>query len=128
MTDYENLYDELVNGTLDAATFRHVDHIGVAHQALTRAGFFDAVATVANGIAAAARRAGADSKFNATITFAYMSLIAERMAQMPGASTHDFIAANPDLISGEAVRRFYSTRRMTSDTAREIALLPDQVS
>jgi len=125
MTDYAKLYDDLTNGTLDAATFRHADHIGVAHQALTRAGFFDAVTTVANGIAAAAQRAGADGKFNATITFAYMSLIAERMARMPKMSTQDFIAANPDLASGQAVRRLYSAGRMTSDTARDIALLPD---
>ena len=126
MTDYEKLYDELVKGTLDAATFRHVDHIGVAHQALSRAGVFDAVATVANGIAAAAQRAGADGKFNATITFAYMSLIAERMAGMPDKSTRDFIDANPDLTNGRALQKIYSTQRMTSETARAIALLPDQ--
>lgn len=125
MTDCAKLYDALTNGTLDAASFRHTDHIGVAHQALTRAGFFEAVTTVANGIAATAQRAGADGKFNATITFAYMSLIAERMDRMPGLSTRDFIAANPDLASGQAVRQLYSAKRLSSDTARQIALLPD---
>lgn len=124
MSRYEEQLDQLIDGTLDNSTFKHVNHIGVAFEALQRERFFDAMATVANGITAAAQRAGAPEKFNATITMAYMSEIAERMEAKDYADADSFIAANPDLSSGSVLSR-YSNGRAVSAKARRIALLPD---
>jgi hypothetical protein len=63
-------------------------------------------------------------KFNATVTFAYMSVIAERMQSAPAESAENFIAANPEILSGNVLSR-YSKARMQSDLARNVALLPD---
>ncbi|PCH71875.1 MAG: hypothetical protein COC12_07130 [Rhodobacteraceae bacterium] len=125
MTDYARLLNQLTTDTLDAATFRHVDHLGVAYQALANSGFFDALHTVATGIDRAATRAGALDKFNATITVAFMCLIAERMVANPYDNAQDFIDRNPDLVTGAPLRALYSPERMTSARARRIALLPD---
>ena len=124
MTPYAQQLDQLIDGTLDAGGFSHSDHVGVAYEALNRMDFFTAVATVANGISAAAQRAGAMDKFNATITMAYMSEIAERMVATNYEDGDHFIAANPDLLTDAVVSRF-SKGRATSALARRIALLPD---
>lgn len=126
MTDYARLLQALKNGTLDAAGFSHRDHIGVAFQALTQHGFFQAAEIVASGISGAADRAGATGKFHATITLAYMSLIAERMAQGRYDNAHAFIDAHPELTSGAALRDLYSRDRLSSEQARRIGLLPDR--
>jgi len=124
MTPYAQQLDQLIDGNLDNTSFRHINHIGVAFEALKREGFFDALATVANGIIQAANQAGAPEKFNATITMAFMSEIAERMEVAEYADADAFIAANPDLISGGILKRF-SNGRAFSARARRIALLPD---
>ncbi|PCJ07412.1 MAG: hypothetical protein COB16_10945 [Rhodobacteraceae bacterium] len=124
MTGYAQQLDQLIDGSLDNTSFGHINHIGVAFEALKREGFFDALATVANGITAAANRAGTPDKFNATITMAYMSDIAERMEAGAYRDADSFIAANPDLLSGSVLAR-YSKGRALSAQARRIALLPD---
>jgi len=127
MSDYARQLDDLIAGTLDAGGFRHVDHIGVAYEALERHGFFDALHIVANGITNAAARAGATDKFNATITAAFMSIIAERMEKGAYDGAQDFIDRNPDLVSGEPLKGFYSRERLVSERARRVALMPDLV-
>jgi len=127
MSDYARQLDELINDTLDAGGFRHVDHIGVAYEALDRNGFFDALHIVAKGIDNAATRAGATDKFNATITAAFMSIIAERMEAQDYRDAQDFIDRNPDLVAGKPLKGFYSRERLVSDQARRVALMPDLV-
>ena len=124
MTTYARQLDQLIDDTLDASSFRHINHIGVAFEALKREGFFDAMATIAKDITNAAKRAGAADKFNATITMAYMSEIAERMEAHDYLDADSFIEANPDLTSGAILAR-YSDRRAVSAQARRIGLLPD---
>ncbi len=125
MTGYAQLLDRMADGTLDAGRFGHVDHIGVAYEALRRFSYFEALATVAKGIDDAAKRAGATDKFNATVTAAYMSLIAERMDERHYDNARDFIDRNPDLTGGAPLRALYSPARLASGRARRLALLPD---
>lgn len=127
MSDYARQLDELINDTLDAGAFRHVDHIGVAYEALERHVFFDALHIVAKGITKAAARAGATDKFNATITAAFMSIIAERMEKGAYDGAQDFIDRNPDLVSCAPLKGLYSRDRLVSDQARRVALMPDLV-
>ena len=128
MTDYNDLLDQLCTNSLDASTFRHEDHIGVAYEALTRYGFFEALYLVATGIERAAMRAGAMDKFHATITLAFMSLIAERIGMAAYSDARDFIGRNGDLRQGAPLRALYSPERLASDRARQVALLPDRAN
>ena len=124
--DYRRTLRHLADGTLDPAAFGHRDHVGVAYEALRQGDFFEATGRVAAGIRTLAERAGAPEKFNATITWAFMSLIAERMLTSDCADADDFIRDNPDLSDGSVLARWYSKQRLTSDLARAVALLPDR--
>ena len=124
MTDYKVMLENFECGEIDPGGFRHSDHVGVAYEALARHGFFKALQIYADGLMALVEKAGVPEKFNATVTFAYMSAIAERMHRQPSASAAVFIAANPELLSGEVLSR-YSPARLQSELARQVALLPD---
>ncbi|MGI9412757.1 MAG: hypothetical protein ACR2PM_03770 [Hyphomicrobiales bacterium] len=110
---------------LDNSAFRHLDHIGVAYEMLRRYDFIEASARYADNIRALAAKAGAPGKFNATITLAFMSLIAERMATTDHAGYDDFIAKNGDLRSKNVLEKWYSPARLSSELARDMFLLPD---
>jgi len=124
MTDYKEMLTRFQRCEIDPAGFHHADHVGVAYEALSRHGFFTALQIYADGLMALVEKAGVPEKFNATVTFAYMSAIAERMRSAPAKTAADFIAANPVLLSGEVLSR-YSPERLQSDLARQVALLPD---
>ena len=124
MTDYKTMLERFQRGEIDPGGFRHAEHVGVAYEALARHGFFKALQIYADGLMALVEKAGVPEKFNATVTFAYMSRIAERMHRQPAASAADFLAANPDLLSGAVLER-YSKTRLQDDLARKVALLPD---
>jgi hypothetical protein len=109
---------------IDSSRFHHAEHVRVAFDLLGTFDFIDAAATYAKGIRVIAAKAGAPEKFNLTVTYAFMSLIAERMAAMPQAGFEEFVSANPDLMSKSALAGWYSDERLHSDTARRVFLLP----
>lgn len=114
-------------GTLDPKNFSHADHVVVAYEALSRHDFIEAMSIVSSGIRALAEKAGDKSKFNATITLAFISLIAERMQTTCHDDAGDFLRQNPDLTGPAALSSWYSKDRLASPMARSIALLPDRV-
>ncbi len=124
--DYFDKLQQLRAGTLDPADFAHSDHVGVAYEALARHDFVEAVAIMSRGITTLATAAGDASKFNATITVAFMSLIAERMQTSPHDNATDFLRRNTYLTEPAALAPWYSRERITSPMARSIALLPDR--
>ena len=110
---------------LDPVAFSHADHVEMACEMLRAYGFADACAKYSSAIQALARKANAPKKFNATITFAFMSLIAERMATVPHEDYQDFIAKNMDLRSKTVLEKWYSPERLNSEMARQVFVLPD---
>lgn len=127
MTDdhYMAMLASLKDGTLDPVGFNHRTHIGVAVAALRQHSFFEAMSVVAGGLQSMTQRAGVPEKFNATITMASMSLIAELLEQGACDSIDEFIDRHADLLSPELLRRAYGEARRTSDVARRVGLLPD---
>jgi len=124
-SDYADLTRSFEAQDLDASRFRHMDHVGVAYEMLKRHEFIEATAKYADNIRSIAEKAGAPDKFNATITLAFMSLIAERMATTEHRDYDDFIACNGDLKSKDILQKWYSPERLHSASARQIFLLPD---
>ena len=110
---------------LDASAFRHRDHVGVAYQMLQSYDFVDATVKYAENIKSIAAKAGVAGKFNATITFAFLSLIAERMGTTEHSNYDDFISQNQDLMSKDILAKWYSPERLRSDLARNVFLMPD---
>ncbi len=109
---------------LSPADFGHADHVRAAFAMLERYDFATACARYAGAIKAMAERAGAHDKYNATITFAFMSVIAERKAHAPDADFDDFLARNPDLLSKDILLSWYSKDRLSSPLARSQFLMP----
>ncbi|MEO3431648.1 hypothetical protein [Inquilinus sp. CAU 1745] len=109
---------------IDNAAFRHAEHVTVAFGLLKRYDFIDAAAIYARGIRTLASKAGAPGKFNLTITYAFMSLIAERMAGSACDDAERFIQDNPDLMSKDILAKWYAPDRLHSDIARSTFLMP----
>jgi len=122
---YGKLVQSFEARDLDAGGFRHVDHVGVAYEMLRKYDFMDATVKYAENIKTIATKAGVPDKFNATITLAFMSLIAERMGTTRHADYDDFISQNQDLNSKDMLRKWYSPERLQSDLARNVFLMPD---
>jgi len=110
--------------TVDAAAFRHAEHVRVAYDLLANYAFLDATTLYATGIRRLAEMAGAPQKFNMTITCAFLSLIAERMARDDGGSCEEFLARNPDLLSKDLLAHWYAPDRLHSEIARTVFLMP----
>lgn len=127
-TDYADLFQHMEAGTLHTCDFDHESHIGVAYQALEKYPFFDALAVFAKGIQAAAAASGAADKFHATITMAFMSMIAERRATGTYRNAADFVTRNQDLCAKDLLRQWYTSDLLGGNLARSIALMPDRVA
>ena len=123
--DYTEFLPSFEACDIDAGDFGHIDHVGVAYEMLRKYDFLNAAATYSNCINTIATRAGAADKFNATITLAFLSLIAERMQVSQTDGFAAFIEENADLMSGGLLARWYSKDRLTSDLARSVFLMPD---
>ncbi len=110
---------------IDNTVFRHAEHVRVAYDLLRRHDFIDASAIYAKGIRSIAAKAGAPEKFNLTITYAFMSLIAERLSADPDVSFDGFVSSNPDLMSKDVLLKWYDSNRLHTARARAVFLLPD---
>ena len=109
---------------IDNTAFYHADHVRVAFDLLSKYDFIDASAIYAKGIRTLAAKAGAPKKFNLTITYAFMSLIAERLANCPSLDFDAFVRTNTDLMSKDVLMKWYDSERLNTDAARQIFLLP----
>ena len=110
--------------SLDNTTFGHAEHVQVAYDLLRKYDYIEAAAIYAKGIRTLAAKAGAPDKFNLTITYAFMSLIAERLANSQTESFKVFTQENPDLMAKTVLNTWYSKERLNSALAREVFLLP----
>jgi hypothetical protein len=95
--NYDEMFDALCRGTLDPEGFSHRHHVGTGFAALRRHEFFEATHLYATGLRSVVAKAGVPEKYNATVTLAFMSLIAERMDGKDNAEA--FLQANPDLLT-----------------------------
>ena len=123
--DYAEYAQAFERCEIDAGSFRHIDHIGVAYDLLGRYDFLDASMIYCKCINRIATEAGAAQKFNTTITLAFLSLIAERLDASQPENFEEFIADNQDLLSKNVLAKRYSSERLASDLARTAFLLPD---
>jgi len=126
MTD-ENLLDEVRRFEaleIDAASFRHEDHVRIAFAMLGQDNFLTALNRYACALAALTERAGQASKFNLTVTIGFMSLVAEHMNASDNESWTAFIARNPGLLDKAILTRWWTAENLSSDAARRRFVLP----
>ncbi|QMU58810.1 MAG: hypothetical protein GKR98_11760 [Boseongicola sp.] len=121
---YVHKLDAMQSGTLAPDDFGHLDHIGVDFIAIERFGPFEAMSIMARGIKEIASKANAPTKYNATVTMASVSLIAERMEMADYRSAEDFIDINADLMTKAFLVEQYDDQRLNDPKLRMIPLLP----
>lgn len=68
---------------------------------------------------------GAESKYHATVTWAFLALVNERMMQgAPAESWEEFAESNPDLLNKAIISDYYPADVLASEAARQTFLLP----
>jgi hypothetical protein len=123
------LLDRFVDTTLPAAEFHHQQHVHVAWLFVRQHGMPAALAAFTGAIKRFADAKGATGLYHETITWAFLLLIADRQARQPADSWEDFAAANADLLTWKPsiLERYYSKELLSSELARRVFLMPDQV-
>jgi hypothetical protein len=105
--------------------FRHREHVHLAYIAVQRYGT-DAAEKVAGWIRHLAASQGAPQKFHATVTRAWVEIVAHHMmASPPAADFATFAARYPALLDKRLLTRHYSSRALASPAARTGWLEPD---
>jgi hypothetical protein len=111
---------------LDPAKFHHADHIRLAWVCIRRYGPTDAETKLLAGIQKFAQQAGVPLKFLHTTTVAWARLVAAATRNSNlNDSFHEWIAAHPELLDRDLLRRYYSPGRLESPQARHGWLDPD---
>lgn len=121
---YSELLAQFEACAVDAASFGHREHIQVAFEMLQKYSYIEACARYSHAINALATNAGVPDKFNVTITFAFLSLIAERIYATSWSDFEAFLSQNEDLLSKDALSKWYSSDELQSEFARTHFLLP----
>jgi len=113
--------------TLPNSEFHHRDHVRLAWIYLRRHPALDALARFTAGLQRFAAFHGHPGLYHETITWAYLFLIHERMADSPaGESWEEFAARHPDLVTWKPsiLDRYYAPETLRSDRARRLFVLP----
>lgn len=125
---YSELFTQFEAVEVDAAEFGHREHVQVAFEMLHKYSYIEACARYSNTINTIATNAGAPDKFNVTITFAFLSLIAGRMHGTSWSSFDEFLSRNEDLLSIDALGKWYTREELWSEFARTHFLLPNRAA
>lgn len=114
--------------TLATDAFHHRDHVRMAWLYVRTQGPAEAAVRFAEDLRRFAVAKGVPGLYHATITGAYVALIAERVAATPTESWDRFAAAHPDLLTWKpgVLDRYYSADRLWSPLARALFVMPDR--
>jgi hypothetical protein len=118
--------ERFMRGEIDARSFPHREHVRMAFAMLQRYDFPESVLHYSRALRTMTARAGKPEAFHQTVTIAYLSLIAERLA---GGQWDDFAAFardNADLLDKGTLARWYRPERLASECARRTFLLPER--
>jgi hypothetical protein len=118
-TAFDALFAEVVAGR-----FGHREHLHVTWLAVRRFGTAAAVELISDGIRRTARYAGAPQKYHATVSRAWVELVACHMDA--GEEDFDaFLTRVPDLLDKRLLTRFYRSGTLASVAARSGWVEPD---
>src|SRR5215467_802218 len=111
-TDCPDL-ERFVRGEIAAASFPHREHVRMAFEMLRRHDFAESVLHYSRALRAMLARIGKPEAFHQTLTIAFLSLVAERMARC-GEDT-DFaalVSQHPELLDKNLLARWYAPERL----------------
>ena len=118
-------------GAIDAPAFDHEAHIYVGWLYLEEYPLLEAVARFTDAIRRLTVQLGVPGKYHETITWFFLFLIDERRRQGSGADWFGFRRDNADLFAtgdDSILARYYETRTLSADSARQSFVLPDRLA
>jgi hypothetical protein len=122
---HEAELERFLRGEIDLAAFPHREHVRMGFEMLKEHSFPEVAWRYSSALRTMTQRAGKPHLFHQTITIAFLSLIAERMASGDAVDFSSFAQAHPDLLAASALRRWYRPERLASELARRTFLLPE---
>jgi hypothetical protein len=128
MTDREFIR-ALESCELAESDFGHAAHVRAAYLYLQEFDFAEALGRIRRAIRSYAKHLGKPDRYHETITVAYVALIQQHICERGNAGGWlAFARDNVELLQPDLLRRFYSRAQLDSPMARQIFLLPAQVS
>jgi len=122
-TDFQQLMAEV---TASTGRFGHREHIHLTWLAVHRHRMPTAISLISNGIRQTARYAGAPQKYNATVSRAWVELVAHHTHHDGDADFDTFLARNPALLNKRLITRFYHPATLATAQARTGWTPPDR--
>lgn len=121
------LIEDFVSAALPADQFHHAQHVRVAWLFVRDHGMPAALVEFTTAIKRFAEAKGAHGLYHETITWAFLLIIAERLARKPAGTWDAFAADNADLLSWKPsiLDRYYSKELLASALARATFVMPD---
>jgi hypothetical protein len=120
--------DALARGFADATltALSHRDHVRLGWIYLAREPLARAAARFVDDLQRLAGALGAPGKYHETLTWAYLLWIHACMTSgPPHPDSEAFLAAHPELLVRDGLRRFYRDETLAAPEARRVFLLPD---
>jgi len=108
-----------------AERFGHREHVHLTWLAVRRYGLPEAVKVVREGIQRTARYAGAPQKYHATVTRAWVELVAHHVGERHEDDFASFANNNPALMDKRLLTRFYRSSTLAGSEARTAWVPPD---
>ena len=130
-----DLLEQFEAGTINPAQFHHRQHVEVVWLYLQRFPAAEVLTRFSDALRRFARSIGKENLYHATISWAYVLLVNERLerARIAGrtaAAFDEFAAENADLLKWKPsiLNRYYREETLWSDTARATFVFPDAMA
>jgi hypothetical protein len=121
--DDRTFVDALESCTLPSDAFDHRAHVRLAWLYLSEEPLLEALSRFVSSLKRYAGSLGASGKYHETITYAFIFLIHQHMAEQQAATFDEFAAANPDLF-GPILEKYYAPETLATPLARTVFVLP----
>jgi len=127
MTD-EKFIEQFENCSYPAELFNHSQHVKLAWLYLRIHPPLEALARFTKSLKRYAASLGKTNLYHETITWAYMFLIHERMANGEETKWEEFASNNPDLLNWKdnILKNYYCEETLHSERARRLFVFPDK--
>jgi hypothetical protein len=127
--DEGRLLAGFLDGSFPGDQFHHEQHVHVAFLFVRRHRMPQALDAFSTALKAFALAKGMPKLYHETITWAYLLLIAERVAKAPVTGWDEFAAANGDLLKWKpsVLDRYYTSDTLWSELARTTFVMPDRI-
>ncbi len=112
---------------LPEGSITHEAHFRIAWLYMDRYPLSEATDRIIQGILKFDKAYAGGTKYHATITYAYIHIMADRMKKDKAHNWQEFLRTNPDLLHpvDQILCQYYSPDRLFSDEAKKSFIAPD---